>query len=77
MSPEFGYTHLPELRQADCGHYIPLDSSPIGRRANPTYNGAEAIIPVYLCPQCASRLRQDQPELVVKRGPGRPRKQQP
>lgn len=65
-SPE---NRLPRLMRADCGHYIPDGSKPAGE-----YQEAMSgrWLPVYLCSRC--RPADASSGVVIKRGPGRPRK---
>jgi len=44
-------SELPELRRADCGHFIPADAPPAGRHRNGVHDQD-----VYLCDDCRSRL---------------------
>ena len=47
-------TELPELMQADCGHFIPADSSPSAKRYDSI---RQKYLPIYLCEKCKSSLR--------------------
>ena len=48
-------SQLPKLIQADCNHFIPEDSEPYGERYETLAN---RYVPVFLCQQCISQLRQ-------------------
>ena len=68
VSPAPADSNLPRLMRADCGHYIPDGSQPVGE-----YREAMSgrWLPVYLCPACIPRR---EAIAEIKRGPGRPRK---
>ena len=76
-------TDLPRLIQADCGHWISAETPPAGSRILDTvgYMGPSRTANVYLCNQCKARLSDSPSQIgtnvVIKRGPGRPRKVQP
>ena len=66
------HSNLPRLMRADCGHYIPDGTDPVGQYQEPM---SGRWLPVYLCGECSPNKQQ--PVVEIKRGPGRPRKQQP
>ena len=53
-------SELPELRRADCGHFIPADEPPAGRHRNGVHDQD-----VYLCDGCRERLNARKVETKV------------